>query len=112
MSIDPGQLLLQLGAIGAVLFVVWKLGGKWIDRQSESEKDRTLAISKGFEAITTSVNAHSTADIASHDRLAEAHGELREAVVRMDSKLDTIADLTPVKGIRGPYSSTRGKTNG
>lgn len=104
-SIDPAQLLLQLGAIGAVLFVVWKIGSKWLDRQRETEKERTEAIAEGFKQITTSVNTHSFADIASHDRLAAAHNDLRAAVVRVEGKIDAALDWqerTPVEGTRIP----------
>jgi hypothetical protein len=89
------QLFLQLGAIGAVLFVVNRLGGKWIDRWSEQETAKNAQLGRGFEAITNSINTFSAADIASHERLIEAHGELRDAVVRMDAKLDTLADFAP-----------------
>lgn len=101
MHLDPLQLFLQLGAIGAVLFVVWKLGSKWLDRQGEIEKERTAAIRDGFREITTSVQTHSTADVASHERLATAHGELRAAVVRLEGKVDAALDWqerTPVEG--------------
>jgi hypothetical protein len=77
-------------------------------RWAESEKEKNASIADGFKAITTSVQNHSAADIASHEKMAEAHSELRDVVVRMDSKIDTIADFTPVRGIE----RIRGKTNG
>lgn len=118
MTLDPLQLLLQLGAIGAVLFVVWKIGIKWLDRQGETERERTAAIADGFKQITTSVNSHSTADVASHERLAAAHGELRAAVVRLEGKVDAALDWqerTPVEGRIPPrtqYGPSRPGTKG
>lgn len=125
MTLSPEQLLLQLGVVGAVLWVVWKLGGKWLDRQHESEKERTVAIADGFKAITTSLNNHSAADIASHERMVAAHNETQQAVVRVEAKLDTLAEFTPVspvptrrgstpaKGVpAGGYSYARPKTHG
>lgn len=111
MSISPEQLMLQLGAIGAVLFVVYKLGMMGLDRWSEREKEKNAAIARGFESITTSVNNYSAADMASHERLFESHGEVREAVVRVEAKLDTFADLTPVRGIPSVYAK-RDKNGG
>lgn len=120
---NPEQLMLQLGLAGALLYVVFKVAMRFIDRWAESEKEKNTAIASGFEAITTSVNNHSAADIASHDRMTTAHGELRDVVVRMDAKIDTIADLTPVTPVRrqtpgsgvptsGYYPPSRPKTGG
>lgn len=125
MNVSPEQLFLQLGVVGAVLFVVWKLGSKWLDRQHESEKERTIAIADGFKAITTSLNNHSAADIASHERMVAAHHDTQQAVVRVEAKLDTLAEFTPVSQIpvprqptpprgvpAGGYSYARPKTHG
>lgn len=120
---NPEQLMLQLGLAGALLYVVFKVAMRFIDRWAESEKEKNTAIASGFEAITTSVNNHSAADIASHQKLADAHGQLREVVVRMDEKLDVLADVTPVTPIRrqtpgsgvptsGYYPPSRPKTGG
>lgn len=121
---NPEQLMLQLGLAGALLYVVFKISMRALDRWGENEKEKTKAISEGFAAVTTSVNRHSEVDNASHARLAEAHGELRDAVVRVEAKMDTIADLTPVKPMRrqtpaegipvttGYYAPSRPKTGG
>ena len=112
MSLDPLQLFLQLGAIGAVLFVVWKIGAKLVDRQGETEKERTAAIAEGFRSITASVNNHTSADVASHDRLSASHGELTKAVTRLEGKVDAALDWqerTPVEGrIPQPRSTQYG----
>src|SRR5690348_2390013 len=99
MELSPVQLFLQLGAIGAVLFVVWKLGAKWLDRQGENEKERTAAIAEGFKQITTSINTHHARDIESHAQLAESHSAVRTAIARVEGKIDATLDWherTPV----------------
>jgi len=80
-----------------------------IDRQGEAEKERTLAIVKGFEQVTTSIQSHSSADVASHDRLAASHAEVRETVKRFEGKLDAALDWqerTPVES-RIPATRTQ-----
>lgn len=99
---SPEQIVLQLGIAGLIVWVGYKIAMKWLDRWSESEREKNASIAEGFKSITTSVGNHSIADIASHDRLAESHAEMREAVVRVEAKLDTLADLTPVRGIKRP----------
>lgn len=114
MALDPLQLFLQLGAIGAVLFVVWKIGVKLVDRQGESERERTAAIAEGFKSITQSVNTHHAIDIESHAKLAEAHSDLLAAVQRFEGKLDAALDWqerTPVES-RIPVRTTYGPRPG
>lgn len=110
---DGYQIGLQLGIAGLIVWVVYKvamkLGGKLIDHWAESEKERNAALSDGFKAIVASVNNHSVADIASHEKVAESHARLAAAVVRVEAKVDTIADYTPVRGVE---RLPRGKTNG
>lgn len=122
MDINPSQLVLQLGIAGLLVWAVHKAAMRFIDRWADSEKEKNTAIADGFKAITTSVNSHTQADVASHERLAQSHGDLRDAVVRVESKIDTIADLTPVTGIKrrtppegivaGYYPPQRPKTQG
>lgn len=123
---NPEQLLLQLGLAGAILFVVYKLGMKWLDKWSEGERQRNAALADGFREITTSVNTHSARDVASHEKLTSefaAHREQTKADhTRLETKLDVALDLTPrpqeiptrrqtpVHGI-GVYSQ-RAKTEG
>lgn len=113
MDLDVKQLALQLGIAGLLIAVGYRIALVLIKNWRETEKERTAALERGFGTITTSMNNHSAADIASHERLAESHADVREAVVRVEAKLDTIAELTPVKGIPRPaLYGTRGKTGG
>lgn len=122
---NPEQLLLQLGLAGAILFVVYKLGMKWLDKWAEGEKAKNATLADGFAAITTSVNTHSAADVASHEKLSASVAAHREQTVafhnRIEGKLDAALDLTPrpqeiprraLTPPRGVYSQTRPKTSG
>ena len=68
------QLFLQLGVCGAMLLVGWRIATQWLAYQREAERERTAAIAKGFDAITTLVTDHAQSDQAAHskqiDRLA------------------------------------------
>lgn len=93
------QLILQLGVAGLLIWVFYQVAMKWLDRWSESEREKNATIAEGFRNVTQSVNAHSAADIASHERLAESHGEVREAVTRVEAKLDTLAGVRVPNGV-------------
>jgi hypothetical protein len=105
MTIDPLQLVLQLGIAGLIVWVGFKIAMRALDRWRESEQDRTAAIAEGFRSVTSSVNTHSAADIASHNRLAESHGEVREAIASMQGQLEgmTLREGTgPVRRVAIP----------
>ena len=91
MNLNPEQIVLQLGLAGLIVWVVYKLAMRALDRWHEAETAKTAAIADGFKAVTTSVNTHSAADIASHNRLAESHGEVREAIANMAGQLEGMA---------------------
>jgi hypothetical protein len=102
VNVDPLQLVLQLGIAGLIVWVGFKISMRALDRWSESEKGRTEAIAEGFRSITNSVNTHSAADIASHNRLAESHGEVREAIANIAGQIEgmTLREQTgPVRRI-------------
>ena len=78
MSLD--QLFLQLGICGAMLLVAWRLADRALGYWRDSEKERTIALAKGFESIATLVTEHATADQDAHtkqvDRLAAIESTL------------------------------------
>jgi hypothetical protein len=105
MNVTPLQLVLQLGIAGLIVWVGYRIAMRALDRWAKSEQDRTSAIADGFRAITNSVNTHSAADIASHNRLAESHGEVREAIASMQGQLEgmTLREGTgPVRRVAIP----------
>jgi hypothetical protein len=124
MNLSPAQIALQLGIAGLLVVVGYRIALVLIKNWRETESERTTALANGLSAITTSVNNHSSADIASHERLVAAHNELAKSVVRVEAKLDTIAELTPVTPIpkrsatpatgvsAGYYGPRRPKTSG
>lgn len=91
----PEQLLLQLGVAGALLFVVYKIALVVIDRWSKAEEARTKVLADGFVSLVNKVDNHHNADIASHR-------EMGEALVEVNTKLDTAFGLTPVRGVKAP----------
>lgn len=95
-------LIIQLGIAGAVLLLGYKLALVLIEKWSEgdlarteahitSERERTLAIAAGFAQITTS-----------HSQLAEQARAIEVGLERLDAKVATVLDLTPVRGVKIP----------
>jgi len=102
------QLILQLGISGAVLFVGYQLGlrviAAWMASDSErnkawtkTEADRTLAIAKAESERTSAIQAGFSADIAAHQAITVAVTALGNQFFRIEGKLDTVLDLTPVR---------------
>lgn len=88
MNVDPLQLVLQLGIAGLIVWVGFKIAMRALDRWSEAEKARTEATAEGFRSITNSVNTHHAADVASHERLTESFGAVREEVANFAGQLE------------------------
>jgi len=120
VNLDPGQLILQLGLAGAILFVVRQLASKAMDQAaaaeaartrtlSESEAARTKAITEGFAAITGRVEAHHTADI-------QSHGELAKGIAEIKGQLDEARwhreEFTPIGPIPQPVRRAPSVPNG
>lgn len=103
MSLNPEQLILQLGVAGALLFVVYKLTTLAIERWGKIEDAKTAAIAEGFKSITSSINTHHQADIRSHQEMATGIAEIkgmlteRSGVHEMPQPPRT---RTPAHGIR------------
>ena len=94
------NLVIQLGVAGAVLLVAYKLALVLIHKWSEgdkarteahtvSERDRTAAIAAGFAQI-----------MAGHGSLLERAQSIERGIDRLDVKVSTAMDLTPVRGVR------------
>lgn len=83
------QLILQSGISALVLYVAFKIAMKLIDKWSATEEARTKVIGDGFAA-----------DIAAHQAIAKTMGEWMVAFTRLETKIDTAFDLTPVHGVR------------
>lgn len=81
-SVDLQQLLLQLGIAGAILLVFYLVAMKFIDAWTKSEAKRTEVLEAGLGKIA--------------DRVADAHND----VVALKSAVETVLDLTPVRGVR------------
>lgn len=74
------------------------------------EREKAVAMTAGFTSLSGKIDAHQIADINSHKELATE-------VASLHSRIDTIADLTPVRGIQriepqGGYGPSRPKTGG
>lgn len=74
------QAFLQLGIGGALAFVFWKLGSKFLDNQRASESERTAVYAKA-EADRTAVVASGFATInESHRKLGEGIATIKGAL--------------------------------
>ena len=105
MSLDPAQLVLQLGIAGAMLFIGWKIATLLIEKWSIAEAARTKEIAEGFARVTGRVEAHHTADIQSHGELARGIAEIRG---RLDEARWHREEFTPIGPIPQPPMRSSG----
>lgn len=108
------QLFLQLGAIGAVLFVVYRLGVMLINKWAKSDEVKTTVLAEGMKSISQKLDAHATAD-------AESHRDIVESISGFEGHIKGLLDaadrFTPVQGVPtqpprsvgtyGPIQSTK-----
>jgi hypothetical protein len=85
---DWSNLIIQLGISALVLFVGYQIAMKLIDKWSEGDAKRTEYIQEGFKA-----------DISAHQEITKTMQVLANQFFRVEGKLDTVLDLTPVRGI-------------
>jgi hypothetical protein len=101
-------MFLQLGIAGAMLLVMYRIAMRWMANERErqeaatkadvernkasapAEVDRTKAIQDGFRA-----------DIEAHQAIVKTMGALSNQFSRIEGKIDTIMDLTPVRELYG-----------
>ena len=113
----------SLGFPGLIV-LVWFLLEQQKGRRAEKVEERKLAIEErkaealtvGFTSLAGKIDAHQLADMQSHK-------EMSSSIARLEGKLDTIHEFTPVnqpiprktpaQGIpSGDYMYTRPKTQG
>ena len=93
---DIQQIGLQLGIAGLLVLVGYRIAVLLIGNWRETEKERTAALAVGFMALVSKVDAHHTADLGSHQDIAEG-------IARVDGKLDqALGWATPAGGTRRP----------
>lgn len=86
---DWQNLIVQLGISGLVVYVVFRIGMKLIENMRITDSERTEAIRQGFAA-----------DIRAHDAIVNTMTALGSHFSRVEGKLDTMLDLTPVREMR------------
>lgn len=104
--------------IAAIYLTVTTLGKMWVQSNERIQMERIKVEDKKADAmvsalasLASTVAAHHTADIQSHQALGEG-------IAAIDAKLDTIHGLTPVKGVPkvdpppSEYGYHRPKTGG
>lgn len=97
---DWSNLVIQLGISGLVLYVVFRIGMKLIELQSKTDSERTAAMAKSDSERTEAIRAGFAADIAAHNAITSVMQTMQNQNYRMEAKLDTVLDLTPVRGIK------------
>ena len=75
----------QGGVAGALIFVIYKIG---------------TALVEAIKGLRTSVDEHTKSDLA-------AQGEVREELVALQTRIDVIADITPIRGIPKQRAATQ-----
>lgn len=98
---DWSNLIVQLGISALVLFVVFRIGMKLIENNAKSDAARTDAIKDGFAADIAAHQAISSTMQAMQTAVTAAMTGLQNQFYRVEGKLDTVLDLTPVRGLRG-----------
>lgn len=99
-------LIIQLGVAGAVLLLGYKLALVLINKWSEgdkarteahttAERERTATIATGFAQITSSHGQ-------SHSQIMTLVQDIQVSLERLDARVATVMDLTPVHGTRIP----------
>lgn len=94
---DWTNLIIQLGISALVLFVVFKLAMKSLENMSKSDSERTMAIKEGFAADTAAHQAMAAAIKGMSDQFSTSLLQMASANARVEGKLDTVLDLTPVR---------------
>jgi hypothetical protein len=97
---DWTNLIIQLGISGLIVFAGFKISMKLIDHWARGDAERTKNIGEGFVAITSrhemvmqTINEHQASELQVLNGLAMA-------IQRVESRVDTVLDLTPIRGIR------------
>lgn len=105
---DWQQLIIQLGISALVLYVVFRIFMKLIDHQAKAESDRVLAQAKADSERTLAIREGFAADIAAHNAITTVMQTMQNQNYRMEAKLDTVLDLTPVRGIKRAHMDSDG----
>lgn len=93
------NIVVQLGISALVLFVVYKIGMLLINRNAESTKERNRIYADAEKERTIAIKEGFAADMSAHQQIAVAMQTLSNYNNRIEGKLDTVLDLTPVRGI-------------
>jgi hypothetical protein len=97
MELNWGQIILQLGISGAIVYVVYRIAIKGMETQREAERERTKAFAEAEKERTQAIREGFAADIAAHDALAKVVGKLSSQFSRIEGRIDTFFELTPVR---------------
>lgn len=97
MDLNWSNLIIQLGIAGLVVFVAYKLAMKWMTVQREAESERTKSFAIAETARTQAIREGFAADIAAHNAIANGMTKLGSHFSRLEGKLDTLFDLTPIR---------------
>jgi prolyl oligopeptidase PreP (S9A serine peptidase family) len=96
---DWTTLIIQLGISGLVLYVAFRIFMKLIDHQAKADSERTIAMAKAESERTQAIREGFAADVAAHNSITMVMQKMQNQNYRMEAKLDTVLDLTPVRGI-------------
>lgn len=104
----------KLGLPGLMLGILWTVAKMWIESSERIALERIKVEGKRADAtvvamtsLSGKIDAHAMRDIQSHQEMATGIAEIH-------TKLDVVADLTPVRGVRREESHPlypRAKTN-
>lgn len=75
---EIANLLLQPGAFGVLMLILWRIGN---------------ALIAALKDLRTEIAEHTKKDLA-------AMAEVREDLAAIASRVDTLADVTPIRGVR------------
>ncbi len=102
MQLDA--MFLQLGIAGAALFVMYRVAMRWMTNEgrrqeasAKTEEDRARIAAAADSERTKAIQDGFRADIAAHQAITGTMQKMANQFSRIEGKLDTILDLTPIR---------------
>ena len=101
-------MFLQLGIAGAMLLVMYRIAMRWMANERERQEaatkadvDRNKASAAAEIERTKVIQDGFRADIEAHHAIVSTMTQLGNQFSRIEGKIDTIMDLTPVRELYG-----------
>lgn len=115
---DWSTLAEKFGLPGLMLAAIYAIAKLWIASSERVQLERVKVEDKRADAMVTALTTLGGKVDAQHTANLQSHQEIASGIAGIDSKLDAIHGLTPVRGVplvepsAGYYPPQRPKTQG